>query len=197
MPDDPSPLHPAEHRAYRELYVACRQLSRHWGELTKALAGTKIAAILRRGAAQADALIEELKPRTAAYGLHAGPAAYNVGARIADLRNLVADRGADTGMAVRLAVLDAVHVATLLGQLAELARSRDDEELAGFCDEWRGRMDEQARMLRDEAVALGADPDRVAAPLGDSLLSRAVHGAGWFVGAFGEAVDKAAAGRRD
>src|SRR5215218_1690597 len=37
--DGPSPakLHPAEHRAYRELYASCRQLTERWKRLAVAL----------------------------------------------------------------------------------------------------------------------------------------------------------------
>jgi len=51
--------------------------------------------------------------------------------------------------------------------------------------------------VRKAAVKLGADPDRTAAPLDDSLLTRAAHGVGWVFGTVGEAVDRATAERRD
>ena len=97
-------LHPAEHRAYRELYAVSQHLIHRWARL-----GT---------------LIEELKPRTEAFGLYGSPMAQGLGAGLADLRTGITDRGADTGLVVRFAVLDAEHVTTLLRQLAELARAR-------------------------------------------------------------------------
>ena len=38
------------------------------------------------------------------------------------------------------------------------------------------------------AVELGTAPDRVAAPVDDSLVNRAAHGVGWALGAFGEGI---------
>ena len=196
MATDEGQLNPVEHRAYRELYVACRQLIRRWERIAGALEGADIARVLEEGRSEAQALAEELMPRIATYGLHAGPAAGGVAARIADARNIVTDRAADTGMVVRFAVLDIEHVATLLAHLAELAHARDDRDLAAFCGRWGERMRGRVDAVRNAAVALGADPERAAAPLHASLVGRAAHGAGWVMGAVGEAVDKAAARRR-
>ena len=104
--------------------------------------------------------------------------AQGVGARFADLRTAVTDRGADTGMVVRFAVLDAEHLTTLLRQLAELARSRQDRDLAGFCEEWAGRFESDLDAVREGAVELGTDPDRVAAPVDGSVVNRAAHSVG-------------------
>jgi hypothetical protein len=194
--NDSQTLHPAEHRAYRELFAACRQLIRHWRRLAPALQGTPVGEALERGAAETGQLLSELGPRLAAYGLYGGPMAQNAGARIADLRTAVTDRAGDTGLAVRSAVLDVEYVTTLLGHLAELARSRGDQDLAGFCDEWAVRTESQLGAVREAAVELGSDPERAAAPLNNSPLSRIAHGAGWLFGAFGEAVDQAIGRRR-
>jgi hypothetical protein len=190
-------LHPAEHRAYRELFAASRQLIDRWGRLASAVEGTAVADRLQSGAAEVKVLLSELEPRIAIYGLHAGPAVQGVGARIADLRFAFTDRGGDTGMVVRFAVLDIEHITTLLAQLAELAEARADNQQAGFCREWSLRMREHTKAVRKAAVKLGADPDRTAAPLDDSLLTRAAHGVGWVFGTVGEAVDRATAERRD
>lgn len=190
-------LNPVEHRAYRELYVACRQLTKRWERLAEALEGTDVARVLEEGRSEAQALVEELTLRIAAYGLHAGPAAGGVAARIADARNVVTDLVADSGMVVRFAVLDVEHVATLLGHLAELAHARDDRDLAAFCGRWSERMGDRVDAVRNAAVAFGAEPERAAAPLRASLVGRAAHGAGWVMGAVGEAVDRAAARRRN
>src|SRR5262249_44489958 len=148
-------LHPAEHRGYRELYASARHLVHRWGRLAKVLAGTAAAESLDRGVADAEQLLVELGPRTEAYGLHGGPMAQGLGARIAGLRTAVPDRGADTGMVVRFAVLDADHLTTLLRQLAELARARDDRDLAGFCEQWAGRFESDLDSVREAAVELG------------------------------------------
>jgi hypothetical protein len=190
--DDQPKLHPAEHRAYRELYASARHLTHRWGRLAAALEETPMGEILARGAAEAETLLEELRPRTEAYGLRGWPMAQGVGARFADLRTAVTDRGGDTGMVVRFAVLDADHLTTLLRQLAKLARARHDPDLAGFCEEWAGRFESELDAVREGAVELGNDPDRVAAPVDDSLVNRAAHGVGWAFGAVGEGIDQIA-----
>jgi hypothetical protein len=193
---EPSKLHPAEHRAYRELYASSRQLINRWGRLASALEGTRFARTLERALSRVEELVAELGPRTAAYGLYGGPAAQGVGARFADLRGAVVDRSVDTGMVMRLAVLDIEHVATLLRHLAELAKARGDAKLAGFCEDWATRIRTEVNAVRKAAIDVGADPDRAAAPLDGSLVGRAVHGAGWIVGSVGEAVDRVIAPRR-
>jgi len=193
---DEGKLHPAEHRAYRELYVSCRQLTRRWGRLAPALEGTPVGDALQRGLEETQRLLAELAQRTAAYGLHGGPTAQGLGARIADLRAVVTDRGADTGLVVRFAVLDMEHLTTLLRQLAELARARGDRDLAGFCEGWSSRLESELGAVREAAVKLGTDPDRAAAPLHDSLPNRAAHRVGWVFGSIGEAVDRVAGRQR-
>jgi hypothetical protein len=195
LTDDVKRLHPAEHRAYRELYASARQLTRRWRRLAPAVEGTPTADALWRGIAEVEELLRVLGPRTAAYGLHGGPTAQGVGARFADLRSVITDRSADTGMVVRFAVLDLEHLTTLLRHLAELARARSDQDLARFCEEWSGRLEAELGAVREAAVKLGTDPDRAAAPLDRSLVNRAAHGAGWVFGSIGEAVDRVA-GRR-
>jgi hypothetical protein len=193
---EPSELHPAEHRAYRELYAAARQLITRWKRVGSALEDTAVGERLREGAAETSVLLTELAPRTASYGLYGSPTAQGMGARIADMRTAVLDRSGDTGLVVRSAVLDMEHVTTLLRQLAELARARGDRNMAGFCEEWAGRLESTLDAVREAAVELGADPDRTSAPLNDSAVNRAAHGAGWVFGSIGEAVDKLIGRRR-
>jgi|SRR5829696_3035763 len=190
-------LHPAEHRAYRELYAASRQLITRWRRVGAALEDTPVGARLEDGAAETSVLLTELAPRTASYGLYGSPTAQGMGARIADVRTAFVDRSGDTGLVVRSAVLDMEHVTTLLRHLAELARARDDRDMAGFCEEWASRLESTLDAVREGAVELGADPDRTSAPLNDSTVSRAAHGVGWVFGSIGEAVDKAIGRRRD
>ena len=192
MATERTKLHPAEHRAYRELYVVSRHLVHRWARVGTLLEGTPVGESLQRGAAEAQRLLEELGPRTEAYGLHGGPMAQGLGVGLADLRTGITDRGADTGLVARFAVLDAEHLTTLLRQLAELARARGDHDLAGFCEEWAVRFESQLDAVRQGAVELGADPDRVAAPVNDSLLNRIAHGVGWTFGAVGEGIDQIA-----
>ena len=192
-----SELHPAEHRAYRELYAASRQLINRWRRLGSALEGMQIGDRLGDGAAETSVMLSELEPRTATYGLYGSPMAQGVGATLADLRAAFGDHSGDTGVVVRSAVLDMEHVTTLLRHLAELARARGDRNMAGFCEEWAGRLEANLDAVRGAAVELGADPERTAAPLNDSVVNRAAHGAGWIFGAVGEAVDKVIGRRRD
>lgn len=196
METERTKLHPAEHRAYRELYVASRQLITRWRRLGSALEDTPVGARLEDGAAETSVLLTELGPRTASYGLYGSPTAQGMGARLADLRTAFMDRGGDTGLVVRSAVLDMEHVTTLLRHLAELARARGDRNIAGFCEEWAGRLESSLDAVREGAVELGADPDRTSAPLSDSPVNRAAHGVGWVFGSIGEAVDKAVGRRR-
>jgi hypothetical protein len=191
MPDQET-LHPAEHRAYRELYTVSRHLVHRWARIGTLMEGTPVGERLQRGAAEAQRLLEELTPKTESHGLYGGPMAQGLGARLADLRTGITDRGADTGLVVRLAVLDAEHLTTLLRQLAELARARRDNDLAGFCEEWAVRFESQLDAVRQAAVELGSDPDRVAAPVAGTVANRAAHGAGWVFGSIGEAVDRVA-----
>jgi hypothetical protein len=190
--DDKTRLHPAEHRAYRELYASARHLTHRWARVGTLLEDTPIGEKLERGAAEAQHLLEELRPRTEAYGLYGSPMAQNVGARLADLRTGVADRGGDTGMVARFSVLDGEHLTTLLRQLAELARARQDRDMAGFCEDWAVRFEPHLDAVRQAAVELGKDPDRTAAPVADTVLNKAAHGVGWTFGAFGEGVDQIA-----
>jgi hypothetical protein len=189
-------LHPAEHRAYRELYAAARQLVTRWRRIGSALEGTPVGERLADGAAETSVLLTELAPRTATYGLYGSPMAQGMGARFADLRTAVVDRGGDTGLVVRSAVLDMEHVTTLLRHLAELARARGDRNMAGFCEEWAGRLESTLDAVREAAVELGADPDRASAPLDESVVNRAAHGVGWVFGSIGEAVDRVVGRRR-
>jgi hypothetical protein len=183
-------LHPAEHRAYRELYASSRQLVNRWGRLITSLEGTPYAEVLKRGRDRVEKLLTSLAAQTERYGLYGGPAAQGVGARIAGVRVAITDRSVDTGMVMRLAVLDIEHVATLLGQLAELALAREDTELTSFCREWQRRVMPDVKATRTTAIAVGASPDRAAAPLDRSVIGRAAHRVGWAFGAVGEAVDR-------
>ncbi|MSO40816.1 MAG: hypothetical protein EXQ70_02780 [Solirubrobacterales bacterium] len=190
-------LHPAEHRAYRELYAASRQLLSRWGRLSDALADTPMAATLDEAAARVEDLLEALPEKTAEYGLSGWPAAQGVGARLGELRSGLLDRTADTGMVLRLAVLDIEHIATLLSHLSELASTRGDDDLAAFCRKWQRLIRPQVREVRRAAIALGTNPDRAAAPLDASTLGQVVHRAGWVMGTVGEWVDRQVAGRHD
>ena len=189
-------LHPAEHRAYRELYAASRQLINRWARLEDTLGDTPYAPVLVQGRVRVEQLLAALGPTTELYGLHGGIAAQGVGVQIAGLRSVIADRSIDTGMVMRFAVLDIEHVATLLGHLGALAQARADTTLAGFCRDWESAIRPEVDATRDAAISVGESPSLAAKPLDESALGRAAHGIGWLIGSVGEAVDRFAGQHR-
>src|SRR5215212_5463055 len=113
-------LYRAEHRALRELYAGARQLCGHWEKLAERI-GDRPATVLRHGVAATEQLLEELATRTEEHGLHGFPAAQGAGGRLAALRNNTGDMLLERNQALRVAVLDVQHLATLLGYLRQLA----------------------------------------------------------------------------
>jgi len=187
-------LYPAEHRALRELHATGRQLASHWSRLADRLGGTA-AEPLRDGAARARGLCRELAQQTAERGLHGSPAAQGVGVQLAGLRNRAADVVLERNQALRLAVLDAEHVTTLLRYLQALADRRGDVALAAFHGRWVEEIGAARDEVRDAAIALAGDPDDAIRPAEPSALGRAGHGAATAVGTLGEAFDGSALGR--
>jgi hypothetical protein len=184
----PLSLYPAEHRALRELHATGRQLASHWRRLAERLGGAP-AATLSDGAAVARGLVGELANDTARRDLHGLPAAQGVGARLAGVRNAAGDRLLERNQALRLAVLDAEHVATLLRYLQALADRRGDAALAAFHERWAGEIEAARDSVRAAAIALAGDPDDAILPAEDSVLGRAGHGAANALGTLGEAFD--------
>jgi hypothetical protein len=188
-------MHPAEHRGLRELYAVAQQLRRHWRELAGRLDGAggggAAAGVkqLRAGAESAGALLCELRAVTAARGLHGRPSAQGVGARIAAARLVLVDPTLEVGQALRLAVLDAQHVTTLLAHLARLAARRGDGELQAFLTKWEGRMRVHEGAVRATAIATGDDPDAAVAVATPGLAGRVGHGLAAAVGTAGEWID--------
>ena len=187
VPLSESTLHPAEHRALRELHATARRLASHWGRLAGRLGGAP-AAPLRDGAVRARGLCGELAKETARRGLHGRPAAQGAGSQLAGLRN-VADLGLERNQALRLAVGDAEHVTTLLLYLAALAERRDDAPLAAFHRRWAEAIAGARDAVRDAAIALADDPEDAVRPAEPSTLGRAGHAAANTVGTLGEAFD--------
>jgi hypothetical protein len=189
-----SELHPAEHRALRELHAAARHLATHWARLAGRLGGAP-AAPLRDGAVRARGLCAELAEETAKHDLYGFPAAQGLGTQLAGLRNSAGDVILERNQALRFAVLDAEHVATLLRYLAALADRRDDAALAAFHRRWAGEVESARDAVRDAAIALAADPDDAVGPAERSPLGRAGLGAATAVGTLGEAFDGSPLGR--
>ena len=189
-------LHPAQNRGLRELYAFTRQLASHWERLAPRVAPGPAPAALEAGASAARALLVELTDLTADYGLYGFPAAQGVGARLAGLRNTVADRTLERNQALRMAVLDAQHMTTLLAYLAGLGRTRGDRRMQEFCGGWEQRMREHEAATRRAAVALGDEPDAAIEPIDRGPVGRAGHGVANAVGTAGEWFDRRAAQRR-
>jgi hypothetical protein len=187
-------MHSAEHRGLRELHAVAQQLRRHWRELAGRLddpggAGGAGAARLREGADSAGALLCELSPVTAARGLHGQPSAQGLGARIAATRLALVDPALEVNQALRLAVLDAQHVTTLLAYLARLAARRGDDELQAFLTRWEERMRVHEDAVRATAIATGDDPSAAVAEATPGLVGRVGHALAAAVGTAGEWID--------
>ena len=194
---DPTPgLHPAQNRALRELYAADRQLSHHWSTLADRLGAGDGVAELRAGAQAAEELVGELEELTAGYGLYGFPAAEGMGARVAGVRNALADRALERNQALRMAVLDVQHVVTLCAYLAELGRAGGDEKMVEFCGRWERKLKRLESRVRKAAVAEGTDPDAAIVPLDDGRIGRAGNRVASAAGALGEWFDRRAAERR-
>jgi hypothetical protein len=187
-------MYRAEHRALRELHATGRQLASHWWRLGDRLGGAP-ATTLQDGAAVARAMVTELAKQTAERGLHGFPVAQGVGARLAGVRNLAGDLVLERNQALRLAVLDAEHVATLLEYLAALAEKRGDDPLAAFHNHWRDEISSARDAVRHAAVSLADDPDDAVLPADSGILGRAGHTAANALGTVGEAFDGSPLGK--
>jgi hypothetical protein len=185
-------LHPAEHRAVRELHAFARALVSHWTSLARRL-GESGAQPLRRGASTSRALLEALGLRP---DLPAGyPAAQGVGGGLAAFRGTARDVVLERNQALRLAVGDVRHVVMLLGYLAGLADARGDTELAAFWREWQEQMGLVEEAVSDAVMALAADPDSAVLPADPGPAGRAGHRLANAFGTFGEAFDASPVGR--
>jgi hypothetical protein len=189
-------LHPAENRGYRELYLTGRQTAKRLGRLASAFAGTSTREPLDKAAESIERLLSELAPLTARHDLYGGVAAEGAGANLGVVRSAVFDRFLEQNQALRLAVDELEHLATLLGYLASVGETRGDAELTEFCRSWERRMRRQVGAARKATNELGADPDAAIQPLDASAASRAAHGMAWAFGAVGEWTDRKVARRK-
>jgi hypothetical protein len=187
-------LYRAEHRALRELHATGRQLASHWAKLADRL-GEAPATSLRAGAVTARGLVSELAKETGERGLHGFPAAQGVGSRLAGLRNTAGDLVLERNQALRLAVLDAEHVATLLLYLAALAERRGDAGLAAFHHRWAAEISAARDAVRDAAIGLAGNPEDAVRPADGGVLGRAGHSAANALGTVGEAFDGSPLGK--
>jgi hypothetical protein len=190
------PVHPAENRGYRELYLTGRQTVKRLGRLAVAFDGNPAGELLDKASDSISLLLDELGPLTAEHDLHGGVAAQGSGANLGTVRGAVFDRFLERNQALRFAVEDLEHVTTLLGYLARVSEARGDPKLPDFCSSWERRLRRQVNAVRKAAVELGADPDRAVEPLDDSTASRAAHRVAWTLGSVGEWTDRQVARRR-
>lgn len=187
-------MHPVEHRGLRELYAMARQLRDHWRALAGRLdaSAPEQALLLRDGSDVARALLGELSDVTAQRGIHGRPLAQGLGASLARIHNGVLDTALEVNQALRFAVLDVVHVVTLLEFLAAAAREQD-AELAAFLSGWATRLRAQEEAVRSALVALAGDPDLAVRPASSGVGGKIGHGAASAIGTFGEWFDRRAA----
>ena len=190
------PLHPAENRGYRELYVTGRQAAKRLSRMALSLDGTDAREQLDKATESLGKLLDELGPITARHDLYGDVAAQGGGANIGAIRGVVFDRFLERNQALRLAVDDLEHVTTLLAYLATVSEGRGDTTLAEFCGSWERRMRRQVSAVRKAAVALGTTPDVAIEPLDPSAVGRAAHRAAWAFGTVGEWTDRQVARRR-
>lgn len=172
-------MHPARHRALRELGAFARQMSDHWEALGARLDVPSLSA----GAAAARGVLDEVRPLASARDLEIGPAALSAG-RMARARPPVPDAVLERNQALRFALLDAEHLIVLTDYVGALSASEGDDELAEACTRWKGELQKPARAARRAAVALGKDPDAAIEPLGKGQKI------GYLLGWLGEATDR-------
>ena len=183
-------LHPTQNRGLRELYATTRQLVNHWETLSSRLPTGAATDALDDGVERGRQLLDELRPVTEGFGLYGFPAAQSVGVSLAAGRSRVGDRFLERNQALRLAVVDVQHVVTLLGYLAQVARTRDQQELLDFCTRWERELLAVERAARRAAVKGGADPDDAVERADRTVAGRAAHGASYAIGSVGEWFDR-------
>ncbi|MFL5847202.1 MAG: hypothetical protein ACJ762_21195 [Solirubrobacteraceae bacterium] len=175
-------MHPARHRALREMGAFARQMSDHWSALSERLGGAA-AKPLADGAAAASAVLDAVRPLASARDLEIGPAAMSAG-RVARARPPVPDAALERNQALRFALLDAEHLLLLVEYVGALSATEGDDELVAACAEWKAALQKPARAARRAAVALGGDPDLAVEPLGKGQKL------GYLLGWLGEAADR-------
>lgn len=188
-------MHPVEHRGLRELYAMARQLRDHWRALATRLDGVapEQAQLLRDGSDRARALLAELSDVTAQRGIFGRPMAQGLGAQLARIHSGVIDTALEVNQALRFAVLDVVHVVTLLEFLAGAAAHDGDAELAAFLSTWAAQLRDQERAIRTAVVSLADDLDLAVRASVPGVAGRIGHGAAGVLGTFGEWFDRRAA----
>ena len=188
------PLHPAEHRGYRELILSANEAQTRLSRLAEHLAEEQ-RQLVQKAALALDDMVGELKPALAKAGLPAELAAGG-GARIGTVRAAILDRFLERNQALRFAVDDLEHVTTLLAYLAAVSETRRAKALPELCRAWERRLRRQVGIVRKAAVDMASDPDEAIEPLDPSPVGKVAHGAALAAGSAGEAIDRTAASAR-
>jgi len=132
-------------------------------------------------------------PALREHDLHGELAARGTGGRIGMVRAEILDRFLERNQALRFAVDDVEHVATLLAYMAAVSGSRGKKNLPELCGVWERKLRRQVSALRKAAIELGSHPDDAIEPLDPTPIGKAAHGTAVATGTVGEAVDKAVA----
>jgi len=183
------PLHPAENRGYRELFLTAEEARIRLNRLAEHLEG-EARSVVEKAEAALSELVAELTPALARYDLHAELAARGGGGRIGMVRAAILDRFLERNQALRFAVDDLEHVTTLLAYLAGISDKRRAKVLGELCRTWERKMRRQVSAVRKAAVELATDPDGAIEPLDPSPVGQAAHGAAVAFGTAGEAIDR-------
>lgn len=181
-------MHPAAHRALRELVATATLLSHRWQRLADHV--PDVAEPLRTGARDAEAMADALAALGASRDVAVGGAATGLGATMGVGMARLGEPFLERNQSLRTAVLDVHHVTVLLHYLERLARAGDDAELADACRDWAHRLLPTEGEVRDAALAEGDDPDRAVEPVDGSPVGRAGHAVAMAAGAAGEWVDR-------
>src|SRR3954454_17491168 len=187
-------MHPAEHRALRELRVFGTQLAAHWKHLARKL-GAPEGALFAAGADDARTMLAEVDAAAAARDVPTRPAAALTG-RLTSARPMAPDHLLERNQALRYAVLDVQHCATLAAYAAALAATSGDEELRALLAVWQERLEGHEWAVRAAAIALGGRPDDAVAPAIPTVPRRLGQRLAPSGGAPVEWVDRRAAARR-
>jgi hypothetical protein len=115
--------------------------------------------------------------------------------RVADFRNLAADRFLERNQAVRMAALEAGHSRLLLDYLATVGEAQTAAGRASFCRRWERDLRSVSERIEAAAAALGADPDAAVEPIDRSAAGRTAQSLAVGIGTLGEWVDRRTAQR--
>jgi hypothetical protein len=191
-------LHPAQNRGFRELVVTGRRAIEHLEALGPRFEShQRVTDALEDAAATTREMLEAIRAAIAEHDLHGGSAAQGLGKQAARAQSEVRDRFLERNQAIRFAVLDVQHLTTLLAYLESVSVASGTPDLAAVCHKWHGELARIDERMRAAAVAVGKDPDFAVEPLDASVIGRAAHGLGYWVGTFGEWYDRRSAGRPD